>query len=206
MSHKTFNLNSAKQKAAPCFESEGTAAVKLTQIYWFQRRVVKVLFVTERNMSEAKNQFAKIPHHIITAKISPRAKELWIFLAMESSPEKPGISFSNKAVAERLGCSPSTIARAKKALNDAGLLLATEQKNLCGFQVYQLVWEVNPSPQPSPTRGEGAEEARRQIQVMSQEEKTEWILSALNVMKKDRFTIDRLRTEFAYQVGYAAAP
>ena len=142
-------------------------------------------------MSVKNKKSVQIPYHIATAKVSPRAKEVWTMIAFESDPDAPEVLVNKRVLAEKLGCAPSTIARAIKILIAAGLMVEAGRKSYCRCcKYYALLWEKIVVKTPAdPTEGE----ALKKIIAFSAEEKTAEILRLLYKVQEYGLTIKKLR-------------
>lgn len=99
---------------------------------------------------ENKNigHYARVPAHIITAKISPRAKNLWSILALYGTPENPEVWIRLASIANQLDCSIDSVSRALSELLKSKLLIKTSGYYQGRYKIYQLIWEA---PQPCDT-------------------------------------------------------
>ncbi len=92
---------------------------------------------------ENKNigHYARVPSHIITAKISARAKNLWTILALYSTPENPEVWIRLGSIADQLDCSIDSVSRALTELIKSNLLIKTPRCYQGRYKIYVLVWE-----------------------------------------------------------------
>jgi hypothetical protein len=88
-------------------------------------------------------RFVRVPMTILKAKISPRAREVWMILASNCSPEKPFAWARQASVAEDLNCSTDTVGRALKKLIKAGLIAETGRWHWGRYKIYEIAW-TNP--------------------------------------------------------------
>jgi hypothetical protein len=85
-------------------------------------------------------RFVRVPMHILHADISSRAREVWMMLALNCSPEKPFAWARQASVAESLRCSTDTVGRALKKLIKAGLIAETGRWHWGRYKIYQIAW------------------------------------------------------------------
>jgi hypothetical protein len=85
-------------------------------------------------------RFVRVPMHILHADISSRAREVWMMLALNCSPEKPYAWARQASVAESLRCSTDTVGRALKKLIKAGLIAETGRWHWGRYKIYQIAW------------------------------------------------------------------
>lgn len=92
---------------------------------------------------ENKNigHYARVPSHIITAKISARAKNLWTILALYSTPENPEVWIRLGSTADQLDCSIDSVSRALNELIKSKLLVKTPKYYHGRYKIYVLIWE-----------------------------------------------------------------
>jgi hypothetical protein len=111
--------------------------------YSFLVDVVNRGFLKESLMSGKAidiGRFVRVPMHILHADISSRAREVWMMLALNCSPEKPYAWARQASVAESLRCSTDTVGRALKKLIKAGLIAETGRWHWGRYKIYQIAW------------------------------------------------------------------
>jgi hypothetical protein len=84
--------------------------------------------------------YARVPFHIATAKIPSRARDVWILLAMNCTPESAEVWVRQPMLAEQLNCSTDTIGRVLRELVTAKLIFATNKLHQGRYKIYRLAW------------------------------------------------------------------
>jgi len=84
-----------------------------------------------------------LPAHILDANISPRAREVLMLLASQTTADNPTLWVCQAAIAERLRCSPVTVKRAIRKLVEAKLIVETGDLHERRFKFYRVRWSVN---------------------------------------------------------------
>lgn len=85
-------------------------------------------------------RYVMVPYHIVIAPITPRAREVWILIASNGSPEKPEVWVRQPALAEKLRCSTDVIGRAIQELKRARLLFETGRLQQGRHKIYHVNW------------------------------------------------------------------
>jgi DNA-binding MarR family transcriptional regulator len=83
-----------------------------------------------------------LPAHILDAAITPRAREVLMLLASQTSAESPALWICQSTIAKRLRCSVSTVARAIAALIEAKLIAETGRLHEGRYKFYHVRWKV----------------------------------------------------------------
>jgi DNA-binding MarR family transcriptional regulator len=93
-------------------------------------------------MSTSTNSHSTIclPAHILDAPISPRAREVLMLLASQTSAESPALWICQATIAARLRCSPATVARAIQKLIEAKLIAETGRLHEGRYKFYHVRW------------------------------------------------------------------
>lgn len=92
-------------------------------------------------MSTSKSQSTIcMPAHILDANISPRAREVLMLLASQTTPENPTLWVCPASIADKLRCSPVTVKRAIQKLLEAKLILETGDLHERRFKFYRVRW------------------------------------------------------------------
>src|SRR5689334_21987799 len=81
-----------------------------------------------------------IPAHILDAAVTPRAREVLMLLASQTSAENPKLWICQRTIAERLRCSPATVARAIAQLAFAKLIAETGKLHQGRYKIYHVRW------------------------------------------------------------------
>src|SRR5689334_25333281 len=84
-----------------------------------------------------------LPAHILDANISPRAREVLMLLASQTTAENPTLWVCHAAIAERLHCSPVTVKRAIQKLVEAKLIVETGDLHERRFKFYGVRWSLS---------------------------------------------------------------
>jgi len=84
-----------------------------------------------------------LPAHILDAHISPRAREVLMLLASQTSVENPTLWICQPTLASRLRCSVSTIARALTKLVEAKLIAETGELHEGRYKFYHVRWSMD---------------------------------------------------------------
>lgn len=84
-----------------------------------------------------------LPAHILDADISPRAREVLMLLASQTTAENPMVWVCSAATAERLRCSPVTVKRAIQRLIEAKLIVETGDFHERRYKFYRVKWSLN---------------------------------------------------------------
>ena|GEM_PF-1122253 len=102
------------------------------------------LCVMENSMSSSKSpRTICLPAHTLEAEISPRAREVLMLLASQTTPENPTIWVCHAAIAEKLRCSPVTIKRSIQKLVEAKLIVETGDLHERRYKFYRVRWSLN---------------------------------------------------------------
>jgi hypothetical protein len=133
-------------------------------------------------------RYVRVPRHVARSGVSPRARQIWEEVAINSSPEKPYAYIRQGTVATELKISTDTVGRALKELVQAGLLVETG-RYFCGrYKFYIVMWTAHTLenlpqfPETNPwARVEEAPAAVRQVQV----QKPEPVIRVLEEQKKN---------------------
>lgn len=81
-----------------------------------------------------------LPAHILDADISPRAREVLMLLASQTSAAEPVLWICQKTIAQRLRCSVATVARSIAKLLEAKLIVETGKLHQGKHKFYHLRW------------------------------------------------------------------
>jgi DNA-binding MarR family transcriptional regulator len=81
-----------------------------------------------------------LPAHILDAPITPRAREVLMLLASQTSAQSPALWICQARIAARLRCSPVTVARAIQQLVRAKLMAETGQLHQGRYKFYHVRW------------------------------------------------------------------
>lgn len=81
-----------------------------------------------------------LPTHILDAHITPRAREVLMLLASQTTSESPSLSICQSETAARLRCSTATVARAIKQLIEAKLIADTGHLHEGRYKIYHVRW------------------------------------------------------------------
>ena len=81
-----------------------------------------------------------LPAHILDAHITPRAREVLMLLASQSSAKEPALWICQAAISQRLRCSVATVARAIQKLIEAKLIAETGQLRQGRYKFYHVRW------------------------------------------------------------------
>lgn len=84
-----------------------------------------------------------LPAHILDANISPRAREVLMLLASQTTAENPTVWVCHAAIAEKLRCSPVTVKRSIQKLVEAKLITETGDLHERRFKFYRVKWGLN---------------------------------------------------------------
>lgn len=84
-----------------------------------------------------------LPAHILDANISPRAREVLMLLASQTTVENPTLWVCHAAIAEKLRCSPVTVKRSIQKLVEAKLIVETGDLHERKFKFYRVEWKLN---------------------------------------------------------------
>lgn len=84
-----------------------------------------------------------LPAHILDAHISPRAREVLMVLASQTTADNPTLWVCHAAIAKRLRCSPVTVKRAIQKLVEGKLIVETGDLHERRFKFYRVKWNVN---------------------------------------------------------------
>jgi hypothetical protein len=88
-------------------------------------------------------RFVRVPTHVRRSGVSPRAQQIWLEVALNSSPEKPYAYIRQGTAAAALNISTDTVGRALKELVQAGLLVETG-RYFCGrYKFYIVMWTAH---------------------------------------------------------------
>jgi hypothetical protein len=85
-------------------------------------------------------RYVRVPNHVRKSDVSPRARQVWEEIAINSSPEKPWAWVRQMTAANELKCSTDTIGRAIKELLQAGLLVETGMYHQGRYKIYVVMW------------------------------------------------------------------
>lgn len=83
-----------------------------------------------------------IPAHILDANISPRAREVLMLLASQTTAQHPATWVRHAAIAERLRCSAVTVKRAIQKLVEAKLIDETGDLHERRYKFYRVRWSL----------------------------------------------------------------
>jgi len=83
-----------------------------------------------------------LPAHILDAAITPRAREVLMLLASQTSVKNPTLWICQAAIAARLRCSVATVARSIKALVEAKLIADTGRLHEGRYKIYHVRWSA----------------------------------------------------------------
>jgi len=83
-----------------------------------------------------------LPAHILDANISPRAREVLMLLASQTTIEHPAAWVCHAAIAEKLRCSPITVKRAIQKLIEANLIVETGDLHERRYKFYRVRWSL----------------------------------------------------------------
>lgn len=81
-----------------------------------------------------------LPAHILDAHITPRAREVLMLLASQTSAKSPTLWICQAALAKRLRCSVATIARSIQKLLEAKLIAETGRLHEGRYKYYHVRW------------------------------------------------------------------
>src|SRR4029079_175244 len=81
-----------------------------------------------------------LPAHILDAHITPRAREVLMLLASQTSAKEPALWICQSTIAQRLRCSAVTVARAIQKLIEAKLVAETGQLHQGRYKFYHVRW------------------------------------------------------------------
>lgn len=84
-----------------------------------------------------------LPAHILDANVSPRAREVLMLLASQTTIEHPAVWVCHAAIAEKLRCSPITVKRAIQKLVETKLVVETGDLHERRFKFYRVRWSLN---------------------------------------------------------------
>jgi len=82
----------------------------------------------------------RLPAHILDAHISPRAREVLMLMASQTSPESPTTWICQATIGARLRCSVATVARAIQKLIEAKLIAETGRLQEGRYKIYHVRW------------------------------------------------------------------
>lgn len=88
----------------------------------------------------------RLPAHILDAHISPRAREVLMLLASQTTEQDPTVWVCHAAIAERLRCSAITVKRAIQKLVEAKLIDETGDLHERKYKFYCVKWCLNEKP------------------------------------------------------------
>jgi DNA-binding MarR family transcriptional regulator len=83
-----------------------------------------------------------LPAHILDAQITPRAREVLMMLASQTSAENPALWICQSTIAERLRCSVATVARAIQKLLEEKLIAETGKLHEGRYKFYHVCWSI----------------------------------------------------------------
>lgn len=102
------------------------------------------LYEMENSMSTSKSQATIcLPAHVLEADISPRAREVLMLLASQTTADNPTLWVCHSAITERLRCSPVTVKRAIQKLVEAKLIVETGDLHERRFKFYRVKWSLS---------------------------------------------------------------
>jgi len=84
-----------------------------------------------------------LPAHILDAAITPRAREVLMLLASQTSAQNPTTWICQATIAARLRCSVATVARAIQKLIEAKLIAETGQLHEGRYKFYHVRWNAD---------------------------------------------------------------
>lgn len=87
-----------------------------------------------------------LPAHILDAHVSPRAREVLMLLASQTTAQSPTVWVCHAAIAEKLRCSSVTVKRAIQKLVEAKLIDETGDLHERKYKFYRVKWSLNEQP------------------------------------------------------------
>jgi len=98
-----------------------------------------------------------LPAHILDANISPRAREVLMLLASQTTIENPTVWICHPAIAEKLRCSSVTVKRAIQKLAEAKLITETGDLHERRYKFYRVRWSMSSATpaKGAPCKGTG---------------------------------------------------
>lgn len=84
-----------------------------------------------------------LPAHILDAHISPRAREVLMLLASQTTEQIPMVWVCHVAIAEKLRCSAITVKRAIQKLVEARLIDETGDLHERRYKFYRVKWTLS---------------------------------------------------------------
>lgn len=100
-----------------------------------------------------------LPAHILDAHISPRAREVLMLLASQTTIEHPTVYVCHATIAERLRCSAITVKRAIQKLIEAKLIVETDDLHDRRYKFYRVRWSLNEKKAVTPAKA-GVQKAK----------------------------------------------
>lgn len=84
-----------------------------------------------------------LPAHILNARISPRAREVLMLLASQTTAQSPTLWVCHGAIAKKLHCSPITVKRAIEKLAESSLIVETGDLHERRYKFYRVRWSLD---------------------------------------------------------------
>lgn len=94
-------------------------------------------------MSTLSHAYICLPAHILDANISPRAREVLMLLASQTTATNPTLWVCHAAIAEKLRCSPVTVKRAVQKLVETNLIVETGDLHERRYKFYRVRWSLD---------------------------------------------------------------
>ncbi|MES2503285.1 MAG: helix-turn-helix domain-containing protein [Myxococcota bacterium] len=127
--------------------------------------------------------------HVFAANIPMKAKYLWLLIARECDEKNPTVYLSSKPLAEKMGCSASTVSKYLRILMTAGLLKKAAPTKYSNVAPYELLPASLPEAQFDP---QGEQEIQAQLASMSPKQVAERCLSLLKSVSSQKAQIASL--------------
>ncbi|MES2504916.1 MAG: helix-turn-helix domain-containing protein [Myxococcota bacterium] len=127
--------------------------------------------------------------HVFGANIPIKAKYLWLLIARECDEKNPTVYLNSKPLADKMGCSLSTVSKYLRILIEAGLLKKAAPTKYSNVSPYEVLLTSQAQPTSDP---KGEEEIGAQLASMPAKELAERCLSLLKSVSSQKAQIASL--------------